>query len=121
MKSDTAETHCAQRGQNRTLGRTVTGRTVFKDHPVGADILVNDAGVTLTAPFSSDQRKEHRRMVAMTAIEVFLDQLRDRGGDLVNISPVASRRRDSPPTRRPSGESTAGQKPSASSSSPTSA
>ena len=36
----------------------------------------------LTAPFASDQREEHRRMVetnllgAMTATEVFLDQLR---------------------------------------------
>jgi NADP-dependent 3-hydroxy acid dehydrogenase YdfG len=63
----------------------------------GADILVNNAGVMLTAPFSSDQREEHRRMVetnllgAMTATEVFLDQLRDGGGDLVNISSVAGR------------------------------
>jgi NADP-dependent 3-hydroxy acid dehydrogenase YdfG len=63
----------------------------------GADILVNNAGVMLTAPFSSDQREEHRRMVetnllgAMSATEVFLDQLRDRGGDLVNISSVAGR------------------------------
>ena len=63
----------------------------------GADILVNNAGVMLTAPFSSDQREEHRRMVetnllgAMTATEVFLDQLRDRGGDLVNVSSVAGR------------------------------
>ena len=51
----------------------------------------------LTAPFSSDQREEHRRMVetnllgAMTATEVFLDQLRDGGGDLVNVSSVAGR------------------------------
>jgi NADP-dependent 3-hydroxy acid dehydrogenase YdfG len=64
----------------------------------GADILVNNAGVMLTAPFTSDQREEHRRMVetnllgAMTATEVFLDQLRaDGGGDLVNISSVAGR------------------------------
>jgi NADP-dependent 3-hydroxy acid dehydrogenase YdfG len=64
----------------------------------GADILVNNAGVMLTAPFSSDQREEHRRMVetnllgAMTATEVFLDQLRGNGGgDLVNISSVAGR------------------------------
>src|SRR5215207_10994490 len=60
----------------------------------GADILVNNAGVMLLAPFSSDQRSEIRQMVevnllgAMTATEVFLDQLRD-GGDLVNISSVA--------------------------------
>jgi NADP-dependent 3-hydroxy acid dehydrogenase YdfG len=51
----------------------------------------------LTAPFSSDQREEHRRMVetnllgAMTATEVFLDQLRGHGGDLVNVSSVAGR------------------------------
>jgi NADP-dependent 3-hydroxy acid dehydrogenase YdfG len=63
----------------------------------GADILVNNAGVMLTAPFTSDQRAEHRRMVetnllgAMTATEVFLDQLRAGGGDLVNISSVAGR------------------------------
>ena len=63
----------------------------------GADILVNNAGVMLLAPFTSDQRAEHRQMVevnllgAMTATEVFLDQLRHGGGDLVNISSVAGR------------------------------
>ena len=63
----------------------------------GADILVNNAGVMLLGPFSFDQRAEHRRMVetnllgAMTATEVFLDQLRDGGGDLVNVSSVAGR------------------------------
>jgi NADP-dependent 3-hydroxy acid dehydrogenase YdfG len=64
----------------------------------GADILVNNAGVMLLAPFSSEQHAEHRRMVetnllgAMTATDVFLDQLRaDGGGDLVNISSVAGR------------------------------
>jgi NADP-dependent 3-hydroxy acid dehydrogenase YdfG len=51
----------------------------------GADILVNNAGVMPTAPFTSDQREEHRRMVetnllgAMTTTEVFLDQLRANG------------------------------------------
>jgi NADP-dependent 3-hydroxy acid dehydrogenase YdfG len=64
----------------------------------GADILVNNAGVMLLAPFSSDQKDEIRQMVetnllgAMTATEVFLDQLRDGGGDLVNISSVAGRK-----------------------------
>ncbi len=63
----------------------------------GADILVNNAGVMLLAPFSSEQRAEIREMVetnllgAMTVTEVFLDQLRDGGGDLVNISSVAGR------------------------------
>ena len=63
----------------------------------GADVLVNNAGVMLLGPFSSDQRADYRQMVevnllgAMTATEVFLDQLRDGGGDLVNISSVAGR------------------------------
>jgi NADP-dependent 3-hydroxy acid dehydrogenase YdfG len=63
----------------------------------GADILVNNAGVMLLAPFSSEQHAESRQMVevnllgAMTATEVFLDQLRRDGGDLVNISSVAGR------------------------------
>src|SRR4029453_6813661 len=51
----------------------------------------------LLGPFSSARRDEARRMVevnllgAMTTTEVFLDQLRDGGGDLVNISSVAGR------------------------------
>ena len=63
----------------------------------GADVLVNNAGVMLLGPFGTEQREEARRMVevnllgAMTATEVFLDQLRDGGGDLVNISSVAGR------------------------------
>ncbi|MFL5825224.1 MAG: SDR family oxidoreductase [Thermoleophilaceae bacterium] len=63
----------------------------------GVDVLVNNAGVMLLGPFTSDQRVEHRQMVetnllgAMTATEVFLDQLRDGGGDLVNLSSVAGR------------------------------
>ena len=63
----------------------------------GADLLVNNAGLMLLGPFSSAQRGEARRMVevnllgAMTATEVFLDQLRNGGGDLVNISSVAGR------------------------------
>jgi NADP-dependent 3-hydroxy acid dehydrogenase YdfG len=52
-----------------------------------ADILVNNAGVMLLAPFGSERSEEHRRMVetnligAMTATEVFLEQLREGGGD----------------------------------------
>jgi NADP-dependent 3-hydroxy acid dehydrogenase YdfG len=63
----------------------------------GADIVVNNAGVMLLAPFSSDQRDEMRQMVevnllgAITVTEVFLEQLREGGGDLVNISSVAGR------------------------------
>ena len=68
-----------------------------RDELGGADVLVNNAGVMLLAPFTSEQRAEQRQMVevnllgAMTATEVFLDQLRDGGGDLVNISSVAGR------------------------------
>jgi NADP-dependent 3-hydroxy acid dehydrogenase YdfG len=63
----------------------------------GADVLVNNAGIMLLAPFTSEQHDDHRRMVeinllgAMTATEVFLEQLRDGGGDLVNLSSVAGR------------------------------
>jgi NADP-dependent 3-hydroxy acid dehydrogenase YdfG len=62
-----------------------------------AEILVNNAGVMLLGPFSSQQRADYRQMVevnllgTITATEVFLDQLRDGGGDLVNISSVAGR------------------------------
>jgi len=61
------------------------------------DVLVNNAGVMLLGPFSSEQRDDYRQMVevnllgAITATEVFVDQLRDGGGDLVNISSVAGR------------------------------
>jgi NADP-dependent 3-hydroxy acid dehydrogenase YdfG len=61
------------------------------------DVLVNNAGVMLLGPFGTEQRQEARRMVevnllgAMTAAEVFLPQLHDGGGDLVNISSVAGR------------------------------
>ena len=63
----------------------------------GADVLVNNAGIMLLGPFVSEQREDSRRMVetnllgAMTATEVFLDQLKHGGGDLVNISSVAGR------------------------------
>lgn len=68
-----------------------------QDELGGADVLVNNAGQMLLGGFSSDQREEHRRMVetnllgAMTTTEVFLQQLKDGGGDLVNISSVAGR------------------------------
>ena len=63
----------------------------------GADVLVNNAGTMLLGPFSSEQRADYRAMVevnllgAITATEVFLDQLKNGGGDLVNISSVAGR------------------------------
>ncbi len=63
----------------------------------GADVLVNNAGVMLLGPFSAEQREDYRRMIevnllgAITVTEVFLDQLKDGGGDVVNISSVAGR------------------------------
>jgi NADP-dependent 3-hydroxy acid dehydrogenase YdfG len=69
----------------------------IEDELGGADVLINNAGVMLLAPFTSDQREEQRRMVevnllgAMSTTEVFLDQLRDGGGDLINMSSVAGR------------------------------
>ena len=62
-----------------------------------ADVLVNNAGVMLLGPFGSDQRDDDRQMIevkllgAITATEVFLDQLKNGGGDIVNISSVAGR------------------------------
>ena len=95
----------------------------------GADILINNAGVMLTAPFGSDRRSEHRQMIetnllgAMTVTEVFLDQLRAKRGTSSTSLPSrhASLRLASPPIRRRNGASTAGRSRSGSSFSPTSA
>ncbi|MET4059564.1 NADP-dependent 3-hydroxy acid dehydrogenase YdfG [Arthrobacter sp. UYP6] len=63
----------------------------------GADVLVNNAGVMLLGDFGPDRDSDYPKMVnvnllgAITATEVFLDQLRDGGGDLVNVSSVAGR------------------------------
>ena len=63
----------------------------------GADVLVNNAGIMLLGPFSPDQHDDYRRMVevnlmgAITATEVFLEQLQHGDGDVVNISSVAGR------------------------------
>ena len=63
----------------------------------GADVLINNAGVMLLGPFSADQHPDYRAMIevnllgAITTTEVFLDQLKTGGGDIVNISSVAGR------------------------------
>jgi NADP-dependent 3-hydroxy acid dehydrogenase YdfG len=63
----------------------------------GVDILVNNAGMMLLGPFSAAQHADYEPMIetnllgAITTTEVFLDQLRDGGGDLINISSVAGR------------------------------
>jgi NADP-dependent 3-hydroxy acid dehydrogenase YdfG len=67
----------------------------------GAAVLVNNAGVMLLGPFAAAQRDDYRQMIevnllgAITATEVFLDQLKGAvstgGADIVNISSVAGR------------------------------
>lgn len=83
----------------------------------GADVLVNNAGVMLLGPFSSEQRDDYRQMIevnllgAITAAEVFLDQLKSSGNaDIVNISSVAGRtaRSGNGVYARPNGGSTDG-------------
>ncbi len=66
----------------------------------GADVLVNNAGQMLLAPFEADRAEETRRMVevnllgAMNATAAFLPQLRRAGGDIVNVSSLAGRSAD---------------------------
>jgi NADP-dependent 3-hydroxy acid dehydrogenase YdfG len=66
----------------------------------GADVLVNNAGQMLLAPFEADRAEETRRMVevnllgAMNATAAFLPQLRRAGGDVVNVSSLSGRSAD---------------------------
>lgn len=79
----------------------VTAAQRVRDELGGADVLVNNAGIMLLGPFDTDQRDDYRQMIevnllgAITATEVFLDQLKvgaaERGGDIINISSVAGR------------------------------
>ncbi|MGH2821084.1 MAG: SDR family oxidoreductase [Actinomycetota bacterium] len=62
------------------------------------DCLVNNAGVMLLHAFDDQDSAEWRDMVEINVMAVFettaafLDQLKDGGGDLVNISSVAGRK-----------------------------
>jgi len=68
-----------------------------RDELGSATVLVNNAGVMLLGPFSTDQRDDYRQMIeinllgAITTTEVFLDQLTSVEGDIINISSVAGR------------------------------
>jgi NADP-dependent 3-hydroxy acid dehydrogenase YdfG len=68
-----------------------------RDELGSATVLVNNAGVMLLGPFSSDQRDDYRQMIeinllgAITTTEVFLDQITSGEGDIINISSVAGR------------------------------
>ncbi|MEV5003946.1 SDR family oxidoreductase [Nocardioides sp. LML1-1-1.1] len=61
----------------------------------GADVLINNAGVMLLGPFTAEQHDDYRHMIdvnllgAITTTEVFLEQLKEDGGDIINISSVA--------------------------------
>jgi NADP-dependent 3-hydroxy acid dehydrogenase YdfG len=89
---------------DRSLAADVTDRASIvaaasrvREELGGADVLVNNAGVMLLGPFNSGQRDDYRQMIevnlvgAITATEVFLDQLKHGGGDIINISSVAGR------------------------------
>ncbi len=78
-------------------GSLVAAAEQVKDTFGGTDVLVNNAGIMLLAPFTGDHHEDHRRMIetnligAMNVTETFLGQLRDSHGDLVNLSSVAGR------------------------------
>lgn len=61
------------------------------------DLLVNNAGVMLLSPFEADRVQEWRQMIdvnltgVLETTRIFLPQLRDGGGDVVNISSVSGR------------------------------
>ena len=62
------------------------------------DCLVNNAGLMQLAPFEQGKADEWRRMIetnltgVLETTSVFLDQLTDGGGDIVNVSSVAGRK-----------------------------
>lgn len=82
--TDAAATQAAAKRVEEELGR--------------ADCLVNNAGVMYLSPFERDRRDDWRAMVDVNLVSVlevtaaFLPQLREGGGDIVNISSVAGRK-----------------------------
>ena len=70
----------------------------IKDELGRADCLINNAGVMLLSPFEQGKVDEWKQMIdvnltgVLETTDVFLAQLLDGGGDIVNISSVAGRK-----------------------------
>ncbi len=69
-----------------------------KDELGRVDCLVNNAGVMLLSPFTQGKVDEWKQMIdvnltgVLETTDVFLEQLLEGGGDIVNISSVAGRK-----------------------------
>ncbi len=70
----------------------------IKDVLGRVDCLVNNAGVMLLSPFEQGKVDEWKQMIdvnltgVLETTDVFLEQLLDGGGDIVNLSSVAGRK-----------------------------
>lgn len=97
IAADLGEGALAVRADVTDRESLVAAATLVENELGQATALVNNAGVMLLGPFSSDQRDDYRRMIeinllgAITTTEVFLDQLTSGAGDVINISSVAGR------------------------------
>jgi NADP-dependent 3-hydroxy acid dehydrogenase YdfG len=87
LEADVTDSSTVERAAERIRGEL--GRV---------DCLVNNAGLMQLAPFEHGKVDEWRQMIdvnltgALETTHVFLPQLSDGGGDLVNVSSVAGRK-----------------------------
>ena len=97
LAAELSEGAIAIRADVTDRSQLLAASKLVQDELGGADELVNNAGIMLLGPFLTEQHADYRAMIeanllgAITATEVFLDQLKDGGGDIVNISSVAGR------------------------------